>query len=139
MYNFAKPLLAAVNGPALAGGMDLAAMCDIRIASQSATFGQPQVRMGVPAAYDLIRTVVPEMVARHLCLTGDRMSAQAALDAAFVIDVVDPDELLSRSVEIMAQVAESSVGTRMKSSITAHQPSVGRFKPLAGVRSATSH
>jgi enoyl-CoA hydratase len=124
VYNFAKPLLAAINGPALAGGMDLAAMCDIRIASQSATFGQPQVRMGIPAAYDLIRTVVPETLARHLCLTGERIAAQAALDAGFVIDVVDPADLLSRAVEIAGQIAESSGGAGTKKSITEHQPSL---------------
>jgi enoyl-CoA hydratase/carnithine racemase len=56
VYTFPKPLLAAVNGPALAGGMDLAVMGDVRIAAETATFGQPQVRLGIPAAYDLLRT-----------------------------------------------------------------------------------
>ena len=48
VYTFSKPLIAAVNGPALGGGCDLAAMCDFRLAATTAVFGQPQVRFGAP-------------------------------------------------------------------------------------------
>ncbi|MEN8161554.1 MAG: enoyl-CoA hydratase/isomerase family protein, partial [Myxococcota bacterium] len=51
VYTFPKPLVAAVNGPALGGGCDLAAMCDFRLASNAAVFGQPQVRFGAAAVY----------------------------------------------------------------------------------------
>ena len=57
VFTFKKPLIAAINGSALAGGMDLALMCDLRIASDKALFGQPQVRMGVPAAFDLALSI----------------------------------------------------------------------------------
>lgn len=50
VHTFPKPLIAAVNGSAMAGGMDLALMCDVRVAAESAVFGQPQVKMGIPAA-----------------------------------------------------------------------------------------
>ena len=70
VFTFPKPLIAAVNGPALGGGCDLAAMCDFRLAAASAAFGQPQVRFGAAAAYELMRVVVGTGMAREMCLTG---------------------------------------------------------------------
>lgn len=116
VYTFPKPIIAAVNGPALAGGMDLAIMCDMRIASEVASFGQPQVRMGVVAAYDLIRTVLPEAVARELCLTGRRMEPQEALRLGFVNGVVSPDRLMEEAVGTAKLIAEnrSSLSTKVQ-------------------------
>jgi enoyl-CoA hydratase/carnithine racemase len=94
VYTFAKPLVAAVNGPALGGGCDLAAMCDFRLASSAAVFGQPQVRFGAAAAYDLMRAVLGTGAAREMCLTGRSYGAQEALAIGLVNRVVDPDELL---------------------------------------------
>ncbi len=116
VYNFKKPLVAAINGAALAGGMDLAAMCDIRIASNNATFGQPQVRAGIPAAYNLMRTVLSEAQARYLCLTGARVSAEEALKAEFLIDVVAPHELSSKAIQLAGVIADTSIGPNMKRS-----------------------
>jgi len=124
VYSFAKPIVAAINGPALAGGMDLATMCDIRIASQNAIFGQPQVRMGIAAAYDLMRTVVAESQARYLCLTGDRISAERAFEADFVSEIVDPTELINRSIELVSNIVTAKVGSRMKQAFIVNQPNL---------------
>ena len=107
VHTFPKPLVAAVGGPAVAGGMDLALMCDLRLAHAGATFGQPQVRAGIPAAYDLVRTVVPEPVARDLCLTGRVVDAAEALRVGLANRVVDGDDLLEQALELGALIAAS--------------------------------
>jgi len=122
VYTFPKPLIAAVNGPALAGGMDLAAMCDLRLAAEAATFGQPQVRMGLPAAYDLIRTVLPEPVARDLCLTGRRMAAEEALRVGFVSAVVSQDRLMEEALSMAMLIAENRASIPSKGQFLKGQP-----------------
>lgn len=124
VYDFPKPLIAAVNGPALAGGMDLAAMCDLRVAADTAVFGQPQVKMGIPAAYDLIRTVMAEPVARELCLTGARIDAAAAVAAGFVSKAAPLAELPAVAFDLAqaaAQAAAAGSGS-MKPRFVAAQP-----------------
>jgi enoyl-CoA hydratase/carnithine racemase len=105
VYTFAKPLIAAVNGPALGGGCDLAAMCDFRIAATSAAFGQPQVRFGAAAAYDLMRAVLGTGAAREMCLTGRTYDAQEALAIGLVNRVVEPGELLDVAVTAAREIA----------------------------------
>ena len=105
VYTFAKPLIAAVNGPALGGGCDLAAMCDFRLASSTAVFGQPQVRFGAPAAYELMRAVLGTGVAREMCLTGRRYDAQEALAIGLVNRVVDPGELVELATGLGREIA----------------------------------
>ncbi|MBW2237056.1 MAG: enoyl-CoA hydratase/isomerase family protein [Deltaproteobacteria bacterium] len=105
VYTFAKPLIAAVNGPALGGGCDLAAMCDFRLASSTAVFGQPQVRFGAPAAYELMRAVMGTGVAREMCLTGRRYDAQEALAIGLVNRVVDPGELVDLATGLGQEIA----------------------------------
>jgi enoyl-CoA hydratase len=105
VYTFAKPLIAAVNGPALGGGCDLAAMCDFRLASSTAIFGQPQVRFGAPAAYELMRAVLGTGVAREMCLTGRRYDAQEALAIGLVNRVVDPGDLVELAAGLGREIA----------------------------------
>ncbi len=114
VYTFPKPLIAAVNGPALAGGMDLAVMCDVRIAAETATFGQPQVRLGIAAAYDLIRTALPEAIARELCLSGRQMDAQEALRVGLVNRVVPGEKLLEETHKLAREIAASQASQAMK-------------------------
>ncbi len=126
IYTFAKPLVAVVNGPAMAGGMDLAAMCDVRIAADSAVFGQPQVRMGIPAAYDLMRTVMSESMARRLCLTGERIDAATAADAGFLSQVVSGQQLMDQALAFAGLIAgDAAVGAKaMKAAFVAAQPAL---------------
>jgi enoyl-CoA hydratase/carnithine racemase len=105
VYTFAKPLIAAVNGPALGGGCDLAAMCDFRLASSAAVFGQPQVRFGAPAAYDLMRAVLGTGVAREMCLTGRTCDAFEALRIGLVNRVLEPAELLGAALTLAREIA----------------------------------
>jgi enoyl-CoA hydratase len=127
VHTFAKPLIAAVNGPALAGGMDLATMCDLRLAVSSARFGQPQVRFGVPAAYELTRTQLPEAMARRLCLMGDQLTAEEALGCGYVSALFDsPAALQEGAMEWAGRAAEAAGSGTMKQQIVRIQ------KPLFG-------
>jgi enoyl-CoA hydratase/carnithine racemase len=105
VFNFAKPLVAAVNGPALGGGCDLAAMCDIRLAASSATFGQPQVRFGAAAAYDLMKEIMPLGAAREMCLTGRTYSAAEARSFGLVNSIHDPEALMGVARELALEIA----------------------------------
>jgi enoyl-CoA hydratase len=73
------PVVAYVNGPALAGGFALALFCDVRLAAPAATFGFVEVARGIPASYAAARAALSEGVARDLCLTGRVIDAGEAL------------------------------------------------------------
>lgn len=102
-----KPLIAAINGYALAGGLELALFCDIRIASEEAQFGAPEVKWGILHGYGAVR--LPDMVgmsnAMQLVLTGDFIDAETALRIGLVSEVVAPEQLLPRAQEIAARIA----------------------------------
>ncbi|MBC8363600.1 MAG: enoyl-CoA hydratase/isomerase family protein [Actinobacteria bacterium] len=122
VHTFAKPLIAAIAGPAVAGGMDLALMCDLRLAHVDATFGQPQVQAGIPAAYDLVRTVVPDPVARDLCLTGRVIDAAEALRVGLANRVVEGDDVVGEALETAAAIAASPASGATRQQIVSAQP-----------------
>ena len=106
-----KPMIAAVNGYCLGGGLELALTCEMRIASESATFGAPEVRVGsMPgggATQRLIRQL-PMAIAARMLFTGERISAQQALQWGLVSDVVAPGELMAAAEKMANQVAEGA-------------------------------
>jgi enoyl-CoA hydratase len=124
VYDFAKPLIAAVNGAALGGGCDLAAMCDFRLAADSAIFGQPQVRFGAAAAYELMRQVMPTGAAREMCLTGRFYGAEEARSLGLVNAVHEPGALMGAAQELGASIAAlpATLPTDIKRSFRTHQP-----------------
>ncbi len=124
VLTFAKPLIAAVNGPALGGGCDLAAMCDIRLAATTALFGQPQVRFGAAAAYDLMRVVLGSGAAREMCLTGRTYAAEEALAIGLVNRVVAPEELVDVARTLAGEIASlpEGVAENAKRDFVAAQP-----------------
>ena len=100
-----KPLVTAVNGPALGGGFVLALLCDLRIAGRSATFGFPELRRGIPASLGAARAALAPAVAADLSLTGRLVGADEALALGVVSAVVDDDVLLDAARERAAQIA----------------------------------
>jgi len=122
VHTFPKPIIAAIHGPAVAGGMDLALMCDMRIAGTEATFGQPQVKAGIPAAHDLVRTVVLEPVAREICLTGRVLGVEEALRVGLVSRVVDADDLIEETLALATEIASSPASAGAKAQFLESQP-----------------
>jgi enoyl-CoA hydratase len=113
VMTFSKPLIAALNGPALAGGLDLALMCDFRIASQTAFFQHPEVKFGATPLYTLLRPVVGDGLARDLSFTGRRIDANEALRIGLINKVVTADKVLEEAKAYAAQICESKLETLM--------------------------
>jgi len=105
--NLSKPVIAAVNGFALGGGCELAMACDIRIVSEKAKFGQPEVNLGVMAGFGgtqrLTRLVNPGM-AKEMLFTADIYDAQAALKMGLVNHVVPAAELLDYCKDMAGRI-----------------------------------
>jgi enoyl-CoA hydratase len=99
-----RPVVAAVNGPALAGGFALALLCDLRIAAEEATFGYPELPRGIPPSYAAARAVLPATVAHDLCLTGRVIGPDEALMMGVVRERCK-GEAAERGVELATQIA----------------------------------
>lgn len=105
-----KPMIAAVNGYCLGGGLELALQCDLRIASSTAAFGLPEVKVAsVPAVggVQALLRAIPAAHAMKLALTGDRIDAAAALAIGLVSDVTAPEALLDEARAIAARIADN--------------------------------
>jgi len=105
-----KPVIAAVNGYALAGGCELALACDIRIASENATFGLPEVKVGRGANFAsvMLQYVVPRAIAMEMLLTGEPISAKEALRIGLVNRVVALPELLPTASALAEKIAQNA-------------------------------
>jgi enoyl-CoA hydratase/carnithine racemase len=108
---FGKPLIAAINGPAVGGGLELALACDVRIAARSAQFALPEVRLGsLPGSggtQRLMRAMQPAVAARML-LSGEPLSAPDGLQAGLVSDVVDDDRLAEFAAGLAGRIAANA-------------------------------
>jgi enoyl-CoA hydratase len=106
LIEFPLPVVAAVNGPALAGGFDLAAMCDVRVAAATARFAHPEQRFS-DVVYGPLHDLVGGAVARDLCFTGRSISADEALALRLVSAVVPPGGALAAALTTAAEVAQA--------------------------------
>ncbi|MEV5414287.1 crotonase/enoyl-CoA hydratase family protein [Thermopolyspora sp. NPDC052614] len=107
----AKPLIAAVEGYALAGGFELALACDIVVASREAKFGLPEPKRGlVAAAGGLLRLPrrIPYHVAMEIALTGDFYGAQRLYELGLVNQVTEPGEALAAAKELAGKIAANA-------------------------------
>jgi enoyl-CoA hydratase/carnithine racemase len=106
-----KPIIAAINGYALGGGLELALSCDIRIAASDAKIGLAEVKRAlIPGAGGITRLVRQLSMgdALKLMLTGEHVSAEEALRIGLVQEVVEPDALLPRALELAAVIAANA-------------------------------
>ena len=106
-----KPVIAAINGFCLGGGLELALACDIRVASTTAKFGQPEVNLGIiPGGGGTQR--LPRLIglgaALRLILSGELIGADEALRLRLVEELVEPAQLLERAVAIAGGIAAKS-------------------------------
>lgn len=106
--NIRKPLIGAVNGYAVGGGLELALSCDLRISGTTASFGLPEVKVasipGIGGASYLLRAI-PRAVAMKMILTGERIDAARAYECGLVSDVYEPGELVDRAIECAHVIA----------------------------------
>lgn len=110
MMRFEKPLIAAVNGPALGGGLDLAVLCDIRIASEEATFGHPEIKFGSVVLFNALADIISGGFARQLCFTGEIINATDALRIGLVNQVVAAPSLMKTAKQVAKTIAEAPLG-----------------------------
>jgi enoyl-CoA hydratase len=109
--DFPKPIIAAVNGPALAGGFEIVLSCDLVVAAETARFGIPEVKRGLMAAAGgLIRLPkrVPLAVALELAMTGDPIDADRALQLGLVNRVVPAGRVLDEAINLANRIGENS-------------------------------
>jgi enoyl-CoA hydratase/carnithine racemase len=110
----AVPVIGAVNGHALGGGLALAASCDYLIASENATFGLPEIDVGLLGGARHFMRLFPQGVTRRANFTGRRLTAQEAYRLGVVVEVVPPEHLMEAAIEEARVIAQKMpVGIRM--------------------------
>jgi enoyl-CoA hydratase/carnithine racemase len=108
LYELEVPVVAAINGPAIGAGLDLACMCDIRIASENAIFAESFVKLGIVPGDGgawLLPRAIGMARASQMTLTGETIDAAKALEYGLVSEVVAQDRLLERAREIAGAIA----------------------------------
>jgi len=105
--NLGKPVIACINGFALGGGCELALACTMRLASENARLGQPEVKLGIIGGYggtQRLPRLVGKGLALQVLLTGEMISAQEAHRIGLVNEVVPPAQLIARAEEIARKI-----------------------------------
>lgn len=113
MFNLDVPTIAAVNGPAMGAGLDLTCMCDIRIASENASFAESFVKVGIVSGDGgswLLPRIVGISKASEMAFTGEILNAQEALDCRLVSRVVPHDSLYDEANALAAKIAANPGG-----------------------------
>ncbi|AET95105.1 3-hydroxybutyryl-CoA dehydratase (plasmid) [Burkholderia sp. YI23] len=103
-----KPIIAAINGYCLGGGLELALQCDMRIAASNAVFGLPEaVVASIPAVCGIqaLQKAVPSAIAMKMLLTGCKVDASYAERVGLVSDLVAPDDLIAEAMELADSIA----------------------------------
>ncbi len=113
LYNLDVPVIAAINGPAIGAGLDLTCMCDMRIASDKATFAESFVKVGIVPGDGgawLLPRVVGISKASEMAFTGEALTAQEALSCGLVSRVVAHDSLLDEARKLAAKIVANPGG-----------------------------
>jgi len=113
LYNLDVPVICAINGPAIGAGLDLTCMCDIRIASEKATFAESFVKVGIVPGDGgawLLPRAVGMSKAAEMAFTGDSLSAQEALACGLVSRVVAPEKLMEETLNLANKIAANPGG-----------------------------
>ena len=108
---FPKPIIAMVNGYCLGGGCELALACDIRVASETASFGQPEINLGIipgGGGTQRLTRLVGEGKAMEMILTGEIIDAKTAFSIGLVNHVVPADQLRTTTMEVANRIADKS-------------------------------
>lgn len=106
-----KPIIAAINGYAVGGGLEIALACDLRIASSNAKFGLTEVKVASLAGLNgtqMLPRVIPRAVAMKMLLTGEMIGADEALRHGLISDMVAPEELMSLATTYAGKIASAA-------------------------------
>jgi enoyl-CoA hydratase len=106
-----KPLVAAIEGVAVGGGLELALVADLLVAARDARFGSPEVRFGLfPGGGALLRLPrhLPQSLVTEMALTGEPISAQAALDHGLIVRMSEPGQALEAALELATAIARNA-------------------------------
>jgi methylglutaconyl-CoA hydratase len=116
VWSYTKPMIAAVNGAALAGGCGIATLCDFTLASPAATFGYTEVKIGfLPAIVSVFLTrQIGEKQARDLLLTGRTISAEEAKGFGLVSEIVPAENLIQRALDLADTLIAASPSSVMR-------------------------
>ncbi len=104
----AKPVIAAVNGAALGAGLGLVAACDILYAAEDATFGMPEINVGLAGGAAMLRTLFGRSTARRLFFTGQRLSAQEMVELNVIEKALPAGDLLPVAMTLAAEIASKA-------------------------------
>ena len=135
----AKPLIAAIDGYCLAGGLELALSCDLRIATPSSSFGLPEVQRGFPPGGGGVQRLVRAISlapAMEMLLTGERIDAETALRWGLVSRVVPREDLLATATRLAERIAANApLATRVVKELALASPdqSLGQALQLGSV------
>ena len=140
------PIIAAINGPAIGLGFDIACMCDIRLMSSTAVVAESYVKLGIipggGGGWLLPRLIGPQRAAL-MTLTGDALDAAKALEYGLVAEVVEPDQLLPRALELAQRIAANpGHATRMAKRLMhegGHMQLRSLLELAAGYQAAAHH
>lgn len=110
LWSLPQPVIAAVNGPAIAGGFDLAAFCDIRLAAREALFGQAEINLGLVQIVHPLYKSIGLARAKELAMTGRNISGDEAYRIGLVNHVYAKEELMPRAMELARLLASKPRG-----------------------------
>ena len=117
LHKLEVPVIAAVNGPAIGAGFDITNMCDLRLASTKAKFGETFANLGIipgDGGAWFLQRVIGYQKAAELTFTGRVINADEAKEIGLVLDVIEPDELLAASMKIARNIAAKPVAAMRK-------------------------
>jgi len=112
-----KPVVGAINGVAITGGLEMALACDFRIGSTNARFADTHSRVGITPYWGLtarLPQAVGQSWARRMSFTGDFVDAETALRIGLLTEVTSPEELVSRAVELASSIATTDAETQTR-------------------------
>lgn len=136
-----KPLIAAVEGAALGGGMELVLACDLVVASKSSTFGVPEPRLGLMPAFGgafRLSRAVPANIANEMLLTGDRIDAERAERAGFVNVLCEDGDSLSSALRLATRICDNAPLAVREALAVAHEE-VNGDETSSWLRSNAAH
>lgn len=108
IYTSPKPIVAAVGGIALGGGFNLATLCDLIVASESAIFGHPELRFGLNPLFHMLRDLVGMAKAKELTMIGEPIGAGEAYRIGLVARLCPPEEFMAEALSLAERLADKS-------------------------------